>query len=133
MSEPKLHDDPEPFSVSARGRSFRYAFRGIAAMLRTQHNAWIHAVLGVAAVAAGAVLGISRGEWMAVILAITIVWTAEAVNTAIEAVCDLVSPEFHPLVERAKDVAAGAVLISALGAVAVGLFVFGPPLLALLA
>jgi diacylglycerol kinase (ATP) len=118
----------ERFSVAARLRSFSNAFRGISFMLRTQHNAWIHAVATVAAVAAGSALRISRGEWLAVALAIVAVWTAEALNTALEALCDVASPEFHPLVERAKDVAAAAVFISAIGAIVIGLLVFGPRL-----
>ena len=121
----------ERFSVSARIRSFRHALRGIWITLATQHNAWIHAVATTAAVAAGIALRISREEWLAVVLAIMAVWTAEALNTAFEALCNVASPEFHPLVERAKDVAAGAVLISAIGAVVIGLLVFGPRLLGL--
>ena len=98
-------------------------------MLRSQHNAWIHALATVAALVAGLVLGISRGEWLAILLSIMAVWVAEALNTAFESLCDVASPEFHPAVERAKDVAAGAVLIAAIGAVLVGLLVFGPRLL----
>ena len=119
----------EQFSVSARIRSVRQALRGIWVMLSTQHNAWIHAVAATAVVGAGIALHVSRGEWLALVLAIMAVWTAEALNTAFESLCDVASPEFHPLVERAKDVAAGAVLISAIGAVAIGLLVFGPRLL----
>ena len=75
---------------------------------------------------------ITCAEWLAVIAAIGLVWTAEGLNTAIEALVDLVSPEQHPLAGRAKDVAAGAVLLAALAATAIGLLVFGPRLLALL-
>src|SRR5262245_52352645 len=119
------------FSVAARLRSVRYAVRGIGVMLRTQHNAWVHAVATIVALGAGFALRIAAGEWLAVVLAIMAVWTAEALNTAFEALCDVASPEFHPLVERAKDVAAGAVLVSAIGALGVGVLVFGPKLLAL--
>jgi diacylglycerol kinase (ATP) len=97
-------------------------------MLRTQHNAWIHAVATAMAIGLGVSLGASRGEWLAIVLSIVAVWTAEALNTAFEALCDVASPEFHPMVERAKDVAAGAVLITAIGAVVVGVLVFGPKL-----
>jgi diacylglycerol kinase (ATP) len=117
------------FSVAVRARSFRYAARGVAAMLRSQHNAWIHAAASVAVVGLGFAVELSRLEWCLVVLAMTVVWSAEAVNTAFEALCDVASPEFHPLVERAKDVAAGAVLLAAGGAVVVGLLVFGPHLL----
>lgn len=101
-------------------------------MLRTQHNAWIHAVATLGALAAGSILEIGAGEWLALVLAIVAVWTAEALNTAFESLCDVASPEFHPMVERAKDVAAGAVLISAIGAVFIGLLVFAPKLAAIL-
>ena len=121
----------ERFSLVGRIRSFRYALRGIGVMLRSQHNAWVHAVATGVALAAGLALEISRGEWLAVVLAMMAVWTAEALNTAFESLCDAASPEFHPQVERAKDVAAGAVLISAIGAVAIALIVFGPRLVAL--
>jgi diacylglycerol kinase len=116
---------PDRFSFRARLRSFRYAFRGIRAVLITQHNAWIHLAATIAAVGAGAALRISRMEWVAIVLATVAVWVAEALNTAIEALCDVTSTEFHPQIERAKDVAAGAVLISAVGAVCVALLIFG--------
>ena len=98
---------------------------------RTQENARIHLGATVVTVAGGVFFGISRGEWMAVVLAIGLVLTAEAFNTAIEAVVDLASPEQHPLAGRAKDVAAGAVLLAAVTAVVVGVLVFGPHLLGL--
>lgn len=120
------------FLLGARLRSFVYAGRGIRTMLASQHNARIHAVATVAVVALGFWLGISRLEWLAVVLSVVSVWTAEALNTAFEFLCDVASPEFHPLVEKAKDVAAGAVLICAIGAVITGFLVFGPPLVALL-
>lgn len=111
--------------------SFGYAARGIAAMLRSEPNARIHAVATVAVVAAGFAFGIERSDWLAVVLAIGGVWTAESINTAFEALCDLASPGRHPLVERAKDVAAGAVLLAALTAIAVACIVFGPRVFAL--
>ena len=119
----------EAFSVAARIRSFRCALRGVRHTLLSQHNAWIHAVATVAACGLGLLLGLSKLEWCAIVLAIAGVWTAEAFNTALESLCDLASPEFHPRVEKAKDTAAGAVLIAAVGAVVIGLLVFGPPLL----
>jgi len=115
-------------TFTGRLRSFRYALRGIAVMLRTQHNAWLHAAATVAVCAAGLALGLSAGEWCWIVLAIVAVWTAEALNTAFEFLTDVASPNFHPLAEKAKDVAAGAVLISALGAVAIGLLVLAPRL-----
>jgi diacylglycerol kinase (ATP) len=112
------------------GKSFRNAFRGIAALLASQRNARIHALATVAACAAGAWLGIGRHEWCWIVLAIAAVWTAEALNTALELLADAVHPESHPLVGKAKDAAAAAVLIAAIGAAVIGLLVFGPYLLA---
>ncbi len=117
---------PEPFTIRHRIRSFRDAFRGLWIMLRSQHNAWIHALATVVAVVAGIVAGLTPLQWCAIVLAIGAVWTAEALNTALELLADAASPEPHPLVGKAKDVAAGAVLITALGAVIVALLVFGP-------
>jgi diacylglycerol kinase (ATP) len=110
-------------------RSFRFALRGIAAVLRSQHNAWIHAVASVLVIGVGLRVGLGRLEWCAVVGAVVAVWTAEALNTAFEALCDVASPGLHPMVERAKDIAAGAVLIAAIGAVVVGVLVLGPHLL----
>ena len=117
---------------NTRIQSFRYAIRGIGEMLRKESNARIHAIATVAAVAVGFALGISRIEWLAIALSITAVWCAEAFNTAIESVCDVASPDYHPKVEQAKDVAAGAVLIAAIGAAVIGVLVFGRHLLALI-
>jgi diacylglycerol kinase (ATP) len=121
----------ERFTARARIESVRYALRGVWVMLATQHNAWIHAIATAGAVGLGFALRIGRVEWLAVVLAIIAVWTAEALNTAFESLCNVASPEIHPLVERAKDIAAGAVLISALGALAVALLVFWPRLASL--
>lgn len=99
--------------------------------LQTQENARIHVGAAVITIAAGFFFGITRLEWCAVVLAIGFVMMAEAVNTAIEAIVDLASPELHPLAGRAKDVAAGAVLFAAVTAVMIGLLVFGPHVLAL--
>ena len=102
-------------------------------LLRTQANARIHAVAAVAVVAAGWFFGITRVEWCTVVGAIGLVFTAEGINTAIEATVDLASPGRHPLAERAKDVAAGAVLLASLAAAIIGLLIFGPRVLALVA
>jgi diacylglycerol kinase (ATP) len=116
---------------NTRVQSFRYAIRGIGAMLRTESNARIHAIATIAAIAVGFAIGISRIEWLAITLSITAVWCAEGFNTAIESICDVASPDYHPKVEQAKDIAAGAVLITAIGAVVVGLLIFGRHLVAL--
>ena len=114
------------FSVRARLRSFVYAGRGLRTLLATQHNAWIHGAATLLVLGAAFGFRLGRMEWLALILTLVSVWTAESLNTAFEFLCDAASPEFHPLVEKAKDVAAGAVLICALGAVAAGVLVFAP-------
>ena len=122
----------KPFSFTGRIRSFKYAFVGIWTMLKSQQNAWIHAFATVAVVTVGLVIGISAAEWCWLVLAIIAVWMAEALNTAIEFLADVASPEFHPLVKKAKDVAAGAVLISAIGAIIIGIIIIGPYVLKLM-
>ncbi len=97
-------------------------------MLRTQHNAWIHACATVAVTLMGLWLGLSALEWAAIVLVIGLVWMAEFVNTALEAVVDLASPDLHPLAKVGKDVAAAAVLVGAITSVIVGLLVLGPHL-----
>ncbi len=114
------------FSLRGRIQSFKYAIRGVILMLKSQHNAWLHAVASILVLFVGLLFGLSDPEWCRLVLAIMAVWTAEALNTALEFLADVASPEFHPLVEKAKDVAAGAVLISAVGSVVIALLVLGP-------
>ena len=96
--------------------------------MQSQHNTWLHAVATIMVCAASLVLQISRIEWCLIALSIVTVWTAEAFNTALECLTDLASPELHPLAGKAKDVAAGAVLITAVGAATIGAVVFIPHL-----
>lgn len=117
------------FSVASRLESFRCAFRGVGTLLASQHNTRIHLLATVCACGLGLLIGISRLEWVAIAVAIVMVWVAEALNTAFEFLCDVASPEFHPLIQKAKDVAAAAVLLSAAGAAVIGLIVFVPHLL----
>lgn len=114
------------FSFLARLKSFKYAFAGLAFMLRTQHNAWLHLIATVAVIAAGVALQINANDWRWLVVAIVLVWTAETINTAFEHLCDVVQPEFHGSVQRAKDIAAGAVLVCAIGAAILGAQVFAP-------
>ncbi len=102
-------------------------------MVRSQHNAWVHAAATGGVVVGGLLVGLRADDWCWITLAVISVWTAEALNTAFEFLTDVASPEFHPLAGKAKDVAAGAVLIAAVGAVIIGLLVFGPRLLVLCA
>ena len=92
--------------------------------MQSQHNAWLHAVATMIVCAAGLAFQISRIEWCLIALSIVTVWTAEAFNTALECLTDLTSPDHHPLAGKAKDVAAGAVLIAAAGAAAIAAIVF---------
>ncbi|MFD1467888.1 diacylglycerol kinase family protein [Hymenobacter caeli] len=112
-----------------RAASFGHAFRGVGAALRSELHLRFHALATAAALGLGWYCRLARLEWALVALAVAGVWTAELVNTAVEALTDLASPSYHPLAGRAKDVAAGAVLLAALGALVVGGLVFGPHLL----
>jgi diacylglycerol kinase len=117
-----------PQRSRSRVDSFRHAFAGWWYVLRTQRNAWVHAIASVAVLALAACLVRSPVHWVLLIQAVALVWMAEFFNTALEAVVDLASPQRHPLAKVGKDVAAAAVLVAALAAVLVGLLVLGPPL-----
>lgn len=108
--------------------SFRYAFEGWWYVLRTQRNAWIHAVISLAVFAVGLWLRLELRDWAVVILAMMVVWVGEFFNTSVEALVDMTMPEYHPMAKIAKDVAAAAVLVGALGAALIGLLILGPPL-----
>ncbi len=114
--------------IKSRLASFRHAFRGLWYVLRTQKNAWVHAVSTTIVVLLGLWLALPGRDWAVLALTIAIVWTAEVLNTSIEAVVDLASPVHHPLAKVGKDVGAAAVLIAAGTAVIVGLLILGPPL-----
>ena len=116
----------ERFSLRKRARSFAYAFAGIRTLLRDEHNSRIHALAMVCVIIAGFLLGISAMEWCVVALCCGAVLMAEAMNSAVEALADLVSPDFHPLVKKAKDVAAAGVLMMAIAAATAGLIIFIP-------
>ncbi len=122
----------KPLNIKSRIRSFGFAFKGISTMLGSQANAWIHLLATCVVISAGIFFRLDRGEWVWVILAIMSVWASEALNTAFEYLADVANPTFHPLVEKAKDVAAGAVLIAAMGAATIGVITFWPHVAALL-
>lgn len=122
-----MSDRIRGFAVS-RLRSFGNAFRGWWYVVRTQRNAWLHVVIAGVAFALAAWLHLDTISWALIVLTTAIVFAAEFLNTAIEAVVDLASPQKHPLAKVGKDVGAGAVLIAALAAVVVGVLVLGPPL-----
>jgi diacylglycerol kinase len=118
--------------LQRRAASFGHAFRGIASALRSEVHLRFHAFATVVVTGLGFYFDISRTEWALVALAVGTVWTAELMNTAVEALTDLVSPEYHPLAGKAKDVAAGAVLLAALAALVVGALIFAPQVWALI-
>lgn len=114
--------------IVSRIAAFGHAFRGWGYVLKTQHNAWIHSVFATVVIIVCLWLGISPTQWAIIILTIAMVFTAEFINTSIEAVVDLASPVHHPLAKVGKDVGAGAVLVAALAGVVIGLLILGPPL-----
>jgi diacylglycerol kinase (ATP) len=114
--------------LNSRARAFRYAFAGWWFVLRTQRNAWIHALATSCVILLGFWLGLPPRDWAVLILAISLVWTAEFINTALEAIVDLASPQRHPLAKVGKDVGAASVLISAISSVIIGFLILGPPL-----
>jgi diacylglycerol kinase (ATP) len=114
--------------LKSRAKSFRYAFAGWWFVIRTQRNAWIHAVVSVAVILVSFWLQLVPRDWAVIVMAIALVWTAEFLNTALEAVVDLASPQQHYLARVGKDVGAAAVLIAAFSAALIGFLVLGPPL-----
>ncbi len=123
-----MHNPPERF-LPSRLKSFGYAFTGWWFVIRTQRNAWIHAVVSLAVIAMSFILRISASSWALIVLAIAMVWIAEFLNTALEAVVDLAANhQQHELARVGKDVGAAAVLIAATSSVVIGLLILGPPL-----
>ncbi len=116
--------------IRQRLRSFGYAFKGLATLWRTQAHAKIHVVAAVLVVSLAGYFRVETWEWVILIGCITLVLAAEAFNTAIEFLTDLASPDYHPLAGKAKDVAAAAVLICAMGASLIGMLILLPYLLA---
>lgn len=122
----------EGFTLRKRLRSFKFAGNGIRLLIAHEHNAWIHCFAAVCVTIAGWLIGLSSIEWIAIVFAIAMVLAAEAVNSSIEALADLVSPGYNEAIKCTKDLAAGAVLILAIGAAIVGLIIFVPKILLLL-
>jgi diacylglycerol kinase len=114
--------------LTSRIRSFRYALSGLNFVLRTQRNAWIHALATLCVIVLAAWLNLPPRDWAVLILTIGTVWTSEFINTALEALVDLSTPSHHPLAKIGKDVGAAAVLIASGSAVLIGILILGPPL-----
>jgi diacylglycerol kinase (ATP) len=117
-----------PSRSTSRLDAFRHAFAGWWHVIRTQRNAWIHAAASMGVIILGLALDIAPLEWAIIFIAMGLVWMAEFINSALEAIVDLASPEIHPLARAGKDVGAAAVLIAALAAASAGLIILGPPL-----
>ena len=127
-----MKKEQDKFSVRSRLNSFRYAYNGLKIFFRTQHNAWIHAAAAAAVIISGFILDLEGWEWTLIVLAIGFVLAAEAVNTAIEFLTDLVSPEYNEKAGKIKDLAAAAVLIASVTAAIIGVVVFLPYILLML-
>ena len=112
--------------MSAFLRSFHFAFQGIGYVLRTQHNARVHAVVACLVIVAGIYFRVTAVEWAVLALTIGTVFSAEMINTVAELAVDLLTEQYHPMAKVAKDVGAGAVLVAAIAAIGVGLAIFGP-------
>jgi diacylglycerol kinase (ATP) len=112
----------------SRAHSFRHAFHGWWYVIRTQRNAWIHALVTMLVLLVALWLRLPLRDWAVLFLTIALVWTAEFINSALEAVVDLASPHQHPLAKVGKDVGAAAVMLASLAAILVGLLILGPPL-----
>jgi diacylglycerol kinase (ATP) len=124
-----MKNKTDRFTISSRLRSFNYAFHGLASAFRQEHNLWIHTLAAIAAITMGCILKISAGEWMVIILVIGGVFVAELLNAAIESLVDLISPAFNKKAGTIKDMAAAAVLMTAIVALVTGLIIFVPKLL----
>jgi diacylglycerol kinase (ATP) len=118
-----MSKEKEPFTFKKRGNSFLYAFAGIKTLLKSEHNTWIHLAATIVAVVAGFIFHISLNSWFMLVVAISLVWITEALNTAVEFIVDMASPDFHPLAMKAKDVAAAAVLIASITAIMIGILI----------
>lgn len=118
-----------PFSIKARLKSFTYAFQGWKVLIQHEHNARIHLAAAILAIITGFLFKISSWEWIIIVIAICLVFAAEAFNSAIEYLCNFVSPQYHELIKKIKDLSALAVLFIAAGALISGLIIFLPKIL----
>ncbi|MGB4595047.1 MAG: diacylglycerol kinase family protein [Anaerolineaceae bacterium] len=114
--------------LKTRQSSFGHAKDGLIHVIKTQQNAWVHFSITCFVLLISVWLGLSQLEWAAILLIIALVWMAEFLNTALEIIVDLASPEKHPLAKIGKDVGAGAVLITAMVSVIIGIIILGPHL-----
>lgn len=124
------HTDKQQFTIAKRLLSFKYALKGILYLIKSQHNAWIHLTACLLVIFFGFYFSVTNTEWILLVLSIGIVFAAEAFNTAIELLVDKISPEYNQIAGRIKDLAAGAVLFTALAAAITGTIIFWPKIFA---
>jgi diacylglycerol kinase len=122
----------QPINILKAIRSFRFAGIGIYSLFRHENNARIHLIVAILVIISGILVHLSALEWCVIVIQIALVWAAEAFNTAIEKLADVVSPQFHPTIKIVKDLAAAAVLILSISAVIVGCIILAPKLFALI-
>lgn len=120
------------FSVRSRLESFRFAFEGLSALFRTEHNSRIHLIAAILAILAGIIFRIDTVEWCVIILAIGLVFITELINSSIELLCDVAESKWNEKIKASKDMAAAAVLIAAIISVAAGIIIFLPRLINLI-
>ena len=118
-----MKEKKEPFTINKRIKSIGFALQGIKTLLKGEHNTWIHLAATFVVIVAAFLFNVSILSWFMLIVAIALVWILEAINTAIEFLVDLASPDYHPLAKKAKDVAAAAVLFASILAVILGILV----------
>ena len=121
-----MKDSGENFSIRKRLASFKFAFSGLRSLIKHEHNSRLHLLAALLVLAMGFILGISRAEWMILVIIIAIVFITEILNSAIESLADYVSPQYSSIIKRVKDYCAAAVLIAAITSVVVGLIIFLP-------
>lgn len=121
--------DTNPFRMIDRIKSLGYAIEGIRTFFKTQHNAWIHLFAALIVLIAGILMNVNLNEWCWLVVSIGLVFITEMINTAVEFLIDLVSPQIHPLAKKVKDVSAAAVLIAAITSFIIGLIIFIPKFL----
>ncbi len=126
-------NEKKRFSIVTRLKSTNHAWRGLGIFIRTTHNSWLHIFFGILAIYLGFIFHISSIEWVMIVFSIGLVIVTEALNTAFEIDIDLTSPTYHPYARDTKDVAAGAVAIAVIVAGIVGLIIFLPKVLSLVA
>ena len=121
--------DNRGFTYRKRLVSFKYAFRGVWLLLHNEHNAWLHCIIGVCVIIAGFMLNVSAMEWIAIVIVCGCVFAAEALNTAIEKLADVFSPEYNESIKTVKDTSAAGVLFMAIAAVITGVIIFLPKIM----